>query len=373
MRALLIPLLAFSVAATALPRDAGAQDAPVSTAPATTTPAPETPVQSAPIPATPPPVDAPVTDPAAVPVVPAPPATQDGAMSATEATDPLADLIAQTGPQTTDEEESAAQAPLPPHKPTILPIPPPEPPEDEIPGHAIPQGGYVPMAEAYDLRIKGSILAAQGLQGPLDGGWAINGPDGTTLYALQIVDKVGGYDGLEGAWRDMRRTGAVGSTGLIDFVDRSSDGFLARFTPRPGQLATLDLRPRGDGAWTGKLNENGVETLITAHRVAQATLPPGYAPVGRGPVIWPRPASAAPRVAAAEPARAPACSTKGKKGKALKAAKARCAAAAKKAGKGKASAVKGKKGAKGKAVASKKGSKAKGKATAKGSSKKKRR
>ncbi len=365
MRALLIPLLAFSVATTALPRDASAQEAPVATAPP-----PETPVQSAPIPAAPPPIAAPATDPTAVPVVSAPPATQDGAVSATEATDPLADLIAQSGPQTTDEEESAAQAPLPPHKPTILPIPAPDP--DEAPGHAIPQGGYVPMAEAYDLRIKGSILAAQGLQGPLDGGWAIDGSDGTTLYALQIVDKVGGYDGLEGAWRDVRRTGAVGSTGLIDFVDRSSDGFLARFTPRPGQLATLDLRPRGDGAWTGKLNENGVETLVTAHRVAQATLPPGYAPVGRGPVIWPRPATAAPRIAAAEPARAPACSTKGKKGKALKAAKAKCAAVARKAGKGKASAVKGKKGAKGKAVASK-GSKAKGKATAKGSSKKKKR
>uniref|UniRef100_B0T6B8 Uncharacterized protein n=1 Tax=Caulobacter sp. (strain K31) TaxID=366602 RepID=B0T6B8_CAUSK len=346
MRALLISLLVFSVPATALSQGSGAQETPVVTAPAA----------------------APATEPAVVPVVPAPPATQDGAMSATEATDPLADLIAQTGPQTTDEEESAApQAPPPPHRPTVLPIPPPDP--DEIPGHAIPPGGYVPTAEAYDLRIKGSILAAQGLQGPLDGGWAIDGADGATLYALQIVDKVGGYDGLEGAWRDVRRIGAVGSTGLIDFVDRSSDGFLARFTPRPGQLATLDLRPRGDGTWSGKLNESGVETLVTAHRVAQATLPPGYVPVGRGPVVWPRPVSAAPRIAAAEPARAPACSTKGKTGKALKAAKAKCAAAARKSGKGKGSAVKGKKGAKGKAVASKKGSK--GKTTSKSAGKKK--
>jgi hypothetical protein len=366
MRALLISLLALA----AVPQAGWTQEAPAQEAPVATPTAPSPPPTSAPDQAAPPLAAAP--DPDAIPLVPAPPANQDGAMSAGEATDPLADLIAQTGPQTTDEEEPAAQAPLPPHKPTILPIPAPEPPEDEIPGHAIPQGGYMPIAEAYDLRIKGSILAAQGLQGPLDGGWAIDGPDGTTLYALQIVDKVGGYDGLEGAWRDPRRTGAVGSTGLIDFVDRSSDGFLTRFTPRPGQLATLDLRPRGDGTWTGKLNENGVETLVTAHRVAQATLPAGYVPTGRGPVIWGAP-RAAPRVAAADtPAKGPACSTKGKKGKALKAAKAKCAAAAKKSGKGKASAVKGKKGAKGKAVASK-GSKAKGKATAKGSSKKKKR
>jgi hypothetical protein len=124
-------------------------------------------------------------------------------------------------------------------------------------------------------------------------------------------------------------------------------------------LATLDLTPRGDGSWSGKLNENGVETPVTARRVAQATLPPGYVPTGRGPVIWgARPA--APRVVADAPAKAPACSTKGKKGKALKAAKAKCAAAAKKSDRAKGSAaVKGKKGAK-------------GKATAKGSSKKKR-
>ena len=345
MRALLISLLALSAA------PAFAQEAPVATAPVSA------PTQSAPV------------DPNAPPVVAAPPAP-DTATSADQAVDPLADLIAQSGPQTTDEEDAAPQAPAPPHKPTILPIPGPDP--DELPGHAVPQGAYIPTAEAYDLRVKGSILAAQGLQGPLDGGWAIEGPDGTALYALQLVDKVGGYDGLEGAWRDVRRPGTVGSTGLIDFVDRSYNGFLARFSPRPGQLATLDLTPRGDGSWSGKLNENGVETPVVARRVAQATLPAGYVPTGRGPVIWgARPA--APRAVAATPAKAPACSTKGKTGKALKAAKAKCAAAAKKSGKGKATTAKGKKGAKGKAVASKGKSSAKGKATAKSASKKKKR
>jgi hypothetical protein len=339
MRALLISLLAFAAAPVL------AQEAPVSTSPDQTPP-----------------------------VVAAPPAP-DAATAADQAVDPLADLIAQSGPQTTDEEEPAAQAPLPPHKPTILPIPAPEPPPAAIaaptPGLAVPPGAYLPTAEAYDLRIKGSILAAQGLQGPLDGAWTISGPDGTALYDLQIVDPVGGYGALEGAWRDVRRVGAVGSTGLIDFVDRSTGDFLTRFAPRPGLLSTLALRPRGDGTWSGKLNENGVDTAVTARRVAQATLPPGYVPAGRGPVIWPRPASAAPRAAVA-PQRGPACSTKGKKGKALKAAKARCAAVAKQAGKGKATAAKGKKGAKGKAVASKAKGSARGKATAKKSVKKKR-
>ncbi|EJL25704.1 hypothetical protein PMI01_04258 [Caulobacter sp. AP07] len=365
MRALLISLLAFS-AAPVLAQETPTQEAPVSTAPG---------VQSAPAPATSVPSAPPVVgDPqAAVPLVTAPPAP-DTAVSADQAVDPLADLIAQSGPQTTDEEEPAAQAPLPPHKPTILPIPAPEPPPGQAPAQAagaVP-GGYMPTAEAYDLRIKGSILAAQGLQGPMDGAWSLTGPDGTALYDLQIVDPAGGYGGLEGAWRDLRRPGTVGSTGLIDFVDRSTGELAARFSPRPGQLATVTLRPRGDGAWVGALNENGVDTAVTARRVAQATLPPGYAPAGRGPVIWPRPVVAAPRIVAEAPARAAPCSTKGKKGKALKAAKAKCAAVARKGGKGKAAAVKGKKGAKGKAVASKGKGSAKGKATAKKSGKRKR-
>jgi hypothetical protein len=358
MRALLISLLALSAA----PVLSWAQEAPVVTAPMASAPVPAAPASNPAPKITP----TPAANPDAIPVVAAPPAP-DTAVSADQAVDPLADLISQSGPQTTDEEEDAPQALAPPHKPTILPIPAPDP--DELPGHAIPQGGYVPVAEAYDLRVKGSILAAQGLQGPLDGGWSIEGPDGAGLYVLQLVDRVGGDGPVEGAWRDPRRAGAVGSTGLIDVVDRSDGGFLARFSPRAGQLATLDLTPRGDGSWTGKLNENGTQILVTARRLAQATVPAGYVPTGRGPVIWgARPA--APRIVAAAPAKAPACSTRGKKGKALKAAKAKCAAAARKAGKGKATAVKGKKGGKAKGVSSRKG--AKGKA-AKVSSRKKRR
>jgi hypothetical protein len=346
MRALLISLLAFS-AAPVLAQEPAPRRRAGRTAP----------VQAAPV------------DPSAPPVVAAPPAP-DTATSADQAVDPLADLIAQSGPQTTDEEDAAPQAPAPPHKPTILPIPAPDP--DELPGHAMPQGGYVPMAEAYDLRVKGSIVAAQGLQGPLDGGWAIEGPDGATLYALQIVDKVGGYDGLEGAWRDPRRPGTVGSTGLIDFVDRSDNGFLARFSPRAGQLATLDLTPRGDGSWSGKLNENGVETLVTARRLAQAVLPPGYVPTGRGPVIWgARPA--APRVVAEpQPRLRPARPGARGQGPESRQGQVRGRRQEGRQGQGDATA-KGKKGAKGKAVASKGKSAAKGKATAKTSSKKKKR
>ena len=313
-----------------------AQESPVATAPQA--PAPAGPVASTDPLQTPP-------DPAAdqqVPVV----------------LDPLGDLITQTG--NTDEEDAQPTAPAPYHKPTILPIPTPEPPSVSYPpdgDHAVPQGAYVPAERIYELRVKGSIVAAQGLQGPLDGGWKVKGPDGSTLYTLQIVDPAGGYGPVEGAWRDVRRPGAVGSTGLIETVDRTGQNLIVRFNPRPDQTSVLTLTPAGETRWSGNLYEAGATQTVIADREAPPSLPPGYVVQGRGPVIWGAPRAAPVRAA---PAKAPVCSTKGKTGKALKAAKARCAALAKKGGsKGKAVA-KGKKGSKAKATPARKG-----KATAK--------
>ncbi|NGM50046.1 hypothetical protein G5B46_10545 [Caulobacter sp. 602-2] len=293
---------------------------------------------------------------AAIPLVAAPPAGGQPAPAAEAAqvaappapADPLADLIAASGPQTTDEEDEApAAAPAPRHKPTILPIPAPETSTPAAPG--------APMSveQAYELRVKGSIAAAQGLQGPLDGGWVLRGAGGVALYSLQIADPAGGYGPVEGAWRDLRRPGAVGSTGLIDSIERTYDGGAAvRFMARPGVGSTLALSVGPDGAWSGRLTEDGAApATVDIERTGAPILPAGYAVAARGPVIWPpRAAPTATRTTSAAPARAAPCSTRGKKGKALKAAKAKCAAAAKKSGaKGKAAARSGKAG-KGKAV-----------------------
>jgi hypothetical protein len=297
----------------------------------------------------PPPAAAPVSTAAPQPTSAAPDSAQ-----IPQAIDPLADLIAQST-QTTDEDEAEAapSKPAPRHKGTILPIPPPEP-------VTAPDGGPS-KAQVYELRVKGSIAAAQSLQGPLDGAWRVTGADGTQLYALQLVDKAGGLGELEGAWRDVRRPGSVGSTGLIEELRREGDDIIVRFSPKVGQSSVLTLRSSGYERWTGQLAENGGAIAVVAeHILPQA--PPGYEGQGRGPYVWP------PRVAPSRPTAdaAPACSTRGKKGKALKAAKAKCAAAARK---GKASTLKKGKGVKAKAVAGKRG-----KATAKkGSSKKKRR
>ncbi len=307
------------------------------------------PPPAAPAPVAPPPADAPVST-----AVPAPQQAQPGLDSSQipQAIDPMADLISQSN-QTTDEEEAeTANKPAPKHRGAILPIPPPE--------AAVGPDGAPTKAQVYELRVKGSIAAAQNLQGPLDGGWKVASADGTQIYALQIVDKAGGYGELEGAWRDVRRPGTVGSTGLIDDLRRDGGDIVARFSPKDGQASTLTLRPAGYERWSGELVENGqTRAVIAEHVLPQA--PPGYEGQGRGPYVWP------PRVVASRPDPAPVCSTKGKKGKALKAAKAKCAAAAKR---GKASALKKGKGGKAKATAAKRGKAA---ASKKGSGKKKKR
>ena len=66
-----------------------------------------------------------------------------------------------------------------------------------------------------------------------------SGADGTQLYALQIVDKAGGYGELEGAWRDVRRPGTVGSTGLID--DLRPLHFVLRLTLQAAAAAWMVL------------------------------------------------------------------------------------------------------------------------------------
>lgn len=310
------------------------------------------PPASPPLVAAPPVAAAPSADAPVSTAVPAPQAAPE----VPQALDPLADLISQSS-QTTDEEEAETAAkPAPKHRGAILPIPPPE-------ASTGPDGAPT-KAQVYEYRVKGSVAAAQNLQGPLDGGWKIAGADGAQLYALQIVDKVGGYGELEGAWRDVRRPGTVGSTGLIEDLRRDGDTIVARFSPKGGQSSTLTLRPAGYERWSGELAENGANLAVIAEHVLPQA-PPGYETERRGPYVWP---GAAQRVAVSRPEpAAPACSTKGKKGKALKAAKAKCAAAARKGGKG-STAKKGKGGKASKATAAKRG-----KATSKSSSKKKRR
>ncbi len=217
---------------------------------------------------------------------PAPPPAE-----APPADDPIAALIGALPPdQTTDmdAEEAAPETPAAPAAaaPATQPQPQPipatmiaPPPKQDAP-LAIPSLSRLPKLDrpvmigesdrrpdapptavdlAYENRIRASVQAAQGLQGPLDGNWTIRDTHGAGLYALQLVDKGYGYM-IEGAWRSL----AGGRVGLIDNIDRQPTGMTLRITRTPGKApAVLTLTPRGAADWAGELtDETGTRPVV---------------------------------------------------------------------------------------------------------------
>lgn len=143
---------------------------------------------------------------------------------------------------------ATAQAQPAPDGPVEAPTPAPVV-EQVDPTEAIPLVAPAPplAGPAYESRIRASLVATQTFQGPLDGGWRLAGPSGP-LYDLQLVDRNTGA--VEGAWRDLRRPGALTGSGLLDAVER--DGAALRLTFDGGKTAVLT--PGADGAWTGQLD-----------------------------------------------------------------------------------------------------------------------
>lgn len=118
---------------------------------------------------------------------------------------------------------------------------------------------------AYESRLRASFLSAQGMQGPLEGSWVIAATNGGQLYHLQLVDAFGGS--IDGAWRDLRRPGAIDSSGLIVGAQRIGSQFTVRFYP-PGarEAVVANLTATLDGRWTGELSEHGRRQSVVLRR-----------------------------------------------------------------------------------------------------------
>ncbi|MFN3583467.1 hypothetical protein [Phenylobacterium sp.] len=172
---------------------------------------------------------------------------------AAPAVDPIGALLAQAPPP--DEEAAATGAAPVQAPPAGAPVTvTPEAPRPYIP----PQDGAL-SGVAYDSRIRASMVSAQGFQGPLDGGWTLTSPEGP-LYAFQLVDR--GTGAVEGAWRDLRRPGALDASGFVDAVEQLGGEVVLRFDG--GRVATL--RSGGDGRWSGELDEAGARRAVTLAR-----------------------------------------------------------------------------------------------------------
>ncbi|MFA7648556.1 MAG: hypothetical protein WCY15_16430 [Phenylobacterium sp.] len=120
------------------------------------------------------------------------------------------------------------------------------------------------LDQAYEARLRSSFLSAQGLKGPLEGGWTLRDAGGKQLYDLQLVDSASGV--VDGAWRDLRRAGASDASGLIVGASRTGARFDLRFYSAATGSVTAALTATADGRWAGELMEQGRERAVYLQR-----------------------------------------------------------------------------------------------------------
>ena len=125
------------------------------------------------------------------------------------------------------------------------------PPAGAVPGLPAAPQPYAPGPSdaAYESRIRASMASVRQFQGALDGGWTLAAPDGD-LFAFQLVDRGTGM--VEGAWRDLRRPGALDASGFVDTIERTGGELVLRFD---AGTRTVRLRAGARGGWTGELVE----------------------------------------------------------------------------------------------------------------------
>lgn len=116
----------------------------------------------------------------------------------------------------------------------------------------------------YEQRLRASFAAAQGMQGPLDGSWTLSADPGGDIYSLELVDR--GDRPLEGAWRDLRRAGAVSGSGFLEDAQRYGAQLTFRFRPQGAQPVVATLSPRADGRWSGELVEGRERRAVSLRR-----------------------------------------------------------------------------------------------------------
>lgn len=120
-----------------------------------------------------------------------------------------------------------------------------------------PDGPGTAADQAYDDRLRASASAMRRAYGPLEGGWTLSAA-GRAVFQLQLVDR-DGY--VEGAWRDLRRPGALDGSGFIEDTPKTGGDVTLRFAGD----AVLVLHPES-GRWAGQLTEAGRSEAATLVR-----------------------------------------------------------------------------------------------------------
>lgn len=235
---------------------------------------------------------APDTPQAAVATPPTPPAPPAAPATATPPPAPVPTTLRPSlSPPVTATQPAATPGPAPTATPsapmpyvapgprpyTPYPVAPPAPPPprpQSVRGEPVhieetnrtPDAPPTPVDLGYEARLRSSFASAQGMQGPLDGRWALGTTGaGGDLYILQLVDT--GYGSLEGVWRDVHRPGAIDGSGFLSDIQRVGPGLTFSFYPQStGGRATAALSQGPDGRWTGELNDGGQKRAIVMRR-----------------------------------------------------------------------------------------------------------
>lgn len=199
----------------------------------------------------------PATAPAAAAPIPTAPTAAPAAPPTTYAIPPYSPPV-YSPPPSPPAAIAAAPAPRITRPPLTAPVH-----IDEV--GKTPDGPPTERDQTYEARIRSSFRSAQGLQGPLDGLWTLSANGVGDLFALDLVDRSGAA--LEGAWRDLRRVGALGASGFVDDIQRYGGQLTLRFYPHGGTepaVATLASSP--DGRWFGELVDRGERRTVTLRR-----------------------------------------------------------------------------------------------------------
>jgi len=142
---------------------------------------------------------------------------------------------------------------------------PSEPPPTRLEQTGVsPDGPPSDRDMAWDNRIRSSVTAAQGLQGPLDGRWQLYDATNRGLYIFQMVDPASGKGPLEGVWRDLRRPAGSLAYGVVAYLSRGESTLTIGFNAGAG--VSIVLQALADGVWSGEMTENGVKTPVTLRR-----------------------------------------------------------------------------------------------------------
>jgi hypothetical protein len=112
------------------------------------------------------------------------------------------------------------------------------------------------------MRVAASSRAAQSLQGPLDGAWALVDAKGERLLRLQIIDPPGGGR-LSAAWR--KPEFSVGA-GYVDDIERGPSRLVLRLGGHDHRGGTV-IRLRGRGSrYFGKMVVDAKSYTVTLTR-----------------------------------------------------------------------------------------------------------